>query len=127
MVLSWLAQEGPHATKHHGWSHPISVLVVHYSVVIVVMFVVHDWLVSSTDALQSWSMSHACQSYRSNVGLFLALYNVWFLPWRLYFCNPITPRVSIVYEYTWLCNASLVLGRYSQFAWRGCSMIFCQL
>lgn len=114
MVLSWLAQEGPFAAKHHSWAHPLCVVAVHYSVLILVVFGIHDWLVISS-SLITWSESEPCQTLRWNIGCFLACYNLWFLPWRLCFCNPIVPRVGIVYEFTWLCNGTLILGCLASF------------
>jgi hypothetical protein len=113
MLFSWLSQQGPHATKHHGWAHPISVLLCHYTLLIMVAFGVHDRLITRESAPfpSSWSMTEPCQSFRRQVGIFLALYSLWFLPWRICFSNPgKIPRNSLVYEYTWLCNGTLVLG-----------------
>ncbi|CAB9508071.1 expressed unknown protein [Seminavis robusta] len=122
MVLSWLAQEGPHAAKHHDWAHPVAVVVCHYSILIVVTFWVHDWMVLMEDT--SWSMTESCQAHRRKVGIFLVLYSAWFLPWRIYWSENWV-RHALLYEYTWLCNGTLVLGSLASFSHRPMISLAC--
>lgn len=107
MILGWLQEEGPHARKHHGWAHPIAVLLCHYIVLVVVAFGVHDWLVvvvASSDTMMmegswfdsTWAMTDSCISFRQQVAGFLTFYSLWFLPWRLLFCNPQIPRNTVL-------------------------------
>jgi hypothetical protein len=106
---AWLAQEGAHAAKHHGWSHPIAVVICHYTALIIVAFGAHDWMMTfETSPLLDPTPD--CTSFRQNVALFLACYSIWFLPWRIKFCHPQIPRNSVLYEFTWLCTGTLVLG-----------------
>lgn len=133
-TLLWLAQAGPHAPKHHGWAHPVTVLLWHYTTLIAVAFGAHDWLVnqlevSRTNGNAEISLeahtSQQCLSFRQSVALFLACYLLWFLLWRLRFCHPATPRNSVLYEFTWLCNGTLVLGAFSLFANRPTIAVSC--
>lgn len=116
-MFAWLAQEGPHATKHHGWAHPLAVLMIHYYLLLVVAFWVHDDVAVgfSFDNIFDWNMSIECQSWRQQTGYFLAGYALWLLIWRLFFCPSTVPRSSVLYDYTWLCNGTLVLGALACF------------
>lgn len=114
-MISWLAQEGPHAKKHHGWAHPIAVLIIHYTLLISFSILVQDLFVPSTPMQHITPRKTTCQSWRQSVGSFLAVYSFWLLLWRLLFCAPTIPRPSIIYEYTWLCNGTLVLGSLACF------------
>jgi hypothetical protein len=111
-MLSWLAQKGPHATKHHSWAHPIAVLLIHYTVLLSVSLGVHDWVIAADNnvASEDWNMSEECQALRQRIGFCLAGYSTWLFFWRLVFCAPTQPRQAIVYEYNWLCNGTLVMG-----------------
>ena len=117
-MLSWLAQEGPHATKHHTWAHPIAVWLIHYAILFVVTLGVHDWVIvadPTNAASEDWNMTDECQALRRRTGYFLAGYSLWLFLWRLIFCSPTIPRQAILYEYTWLCNGTLVLGSLVSF------------
>ena len=126
-MLSWLAQEGPHASKHHGWAHPVAVAILHYTILVIVSCTVHDWTVLASplenneehsastrsahnDYTSSSQITGDCHSWRQRAGAFLACYFVWLIAWRLVFCPPTIPRQSVVYESTWLCNGTLALG-----------------
>lgn len=120
-AASWLAADNkdPLSTKHHGWAHPITVLIVHYGVLIAIAFLVHDWLIpiqqqldldDTTPHKSVLQISDACTSFRQSTATFLVCYSAWFLPWRLRYCHPAIPRNSVLYEFTWLCNVTMVLG-----------------
>ena len=44
--LRWLAEDGPASPKHVLWPHPVTSFVVHYSIVTIVVFAVHDMMVT---------------------------------------------------------------------------------
>ena len=137
-MLSWLAQEGPHASKHHGWAHPVAVAILHYTILVIVSCTVHDWMVLSplpskneeeladsilntdnADFNSSGSqITQDCHSLRQRAGIFLACYFVWLIVWRLVFCPPTIPRQSVIYESTWLCNGTLALGALASWTHR---------
>ena len=45
--VRWLAEDGPTSSKHVLWPHPVTSFIVHYTVVTIVVFIVHDLMVLS--------------------------------------------------------------------------------
>lgn len=108
-LWKWLCQEGPSAGKHQGWLHPVATGVLHYLVATIVTFGVHDSLVDNTAETCAAVTDNSSLLERGVVARGVAAYAIWLLLWRLYHCNN-DHRSGIVYEFTWLCNVTLVLG-----------------
>jgi hypothetical protein len=107
---SWLCQEGPSATKHRGWFHPLVALVVHYATATIVTFGVHDSLLGITSNDQCvLSDSRSSMLSRQVVAFGVSVYVAWLLVWRLVHSSK-DHRPGILYEYSWLCNVTLILG-----------------
>jgi hypothetical protein len=111
-LLQWIsAQEGPMEKKHQGWAHPLCTLVLHYAVASTVTFGVHDLLMSAPndDNCQlSTDENYILDS--KLVALGVILYAIWLLLWRLHHASSSDHQSGVLYEYTWLCNVTLVLG-----------------
>ena len=105
---TWISQEGPSATKHRGWLHPLVALLVHYATATIVTFGVHDFLIDNGECMLPGNTTSGILS-RELVALGVSSYVAWFLVWRLLHCNK-DHRPGILYEYAWLCNVTLVLG-----------------
>jgi len=117
-MLGWLANEGSHAPKHKGWAHPVSTFVVHYTVVIGVLFTVHDWILRSPFATTT---TEECvdKEYRRQTARWVFLYYLIQQVWRLATIE--TFKSACIYEATWLCNISLFVGSLS--LWTGRNLI----
>jgi hypothetical protein len=138
IIMDWLSQEGPKADKHRGWLHPLAVCIVHYVISTVVTFWAHDILldrfISTTTTATSTTTSKSttaslsprvedqdsllllcggsdadARRYRIAV-LWLLPYSLWLLVWRLMIHDPPVYRHCVLYEYCWLCNATLNIG-----------------
>jgi hypothetical protein len=111
---TWLCQEGPSATKHRGWLHPLVALVVHYATATIVTFGVHDFLLDTTssrngECILSDNSSTSGILSRQVVALGVSVYVAWLFVWRLVHSSK-DHRPGILYEYSWLCNVTLILG-----------------
>jgi len=105
-LWTWISQEDPSAQKHQGWVHPFTVMMIHYAIASIVAFGVHDLLVTA-DAYAMTDDKNILA--REMVALGVAVYAVWLLLWRLYHATK-DLRPGILYEYTWLCNVTLLFG-----------------
>ena len=119
--LQWICESGPADSKHtKGWAHPIVACLLHYFVVVPSTMAVHDAMVGQ---LQSGKMIEpaigAICSKDGNptamamvISNFFACYAATLLLWRLVTVRaklgPIHQR-GVLYEYTWLCNSTLVM------------------
>lgn len=110
-LVSWIAHAESNHPKHFSWRHPLTVLLVHYIVVFSVVFAVHDLLVDQTNEYLADAVAAHPIPWR--VVKFVAVYSIWLLAWRLFFCEPTVLRPSLLYEYCWLCNVTLLLGAAS--------------
>lgn len=106
-LITWMAHAEPNHPKHSSWRHPLAVLIVHYISVFSVTFAAH-LLVDQSDLYYT-----TADDIPWNVVGFVSVYSIWLLAWRLFFCEPTVFRSSILYEYCWLCNVTLVLGAAS--------------
>lgn len=107
---TWLGQEGPTATKHRGWLHPLVALVVHYATAAIVTFGVHDSLLVLTSESQCVPSDNSSSILSRQVVAFgVSVYVAWLLVWRLVHSSK-DHRPGVLYEYTWLCNVTLILG-----------------
>ena len=124
-VLRWLAHEGPQHAKHRRWLHPVSVLAVHYTLACFVAITAHDWLVEfyySKRPLPDCQVDDNLQVLRTVASLFLCMYSIFILVWRLFFKGPRQARSDVdwpvLYEYCWLCNITLWLGALALYTGR---------
>lgn len=128
-IMDWIGESGPCAAKHRGWLHPITVCLLNYALLLLGTILVHDRILlrllarrtSLTDEqILSGGFCTRCQdtpfagqdvSSRA-VSSFLAAYCSFLLVWRLITNGMWGPvfRRTVLYEYTWLCNTTLVLG-----------------
>lgn len=121
MVISWLGQSGPADPKHsRGWAHPIAACLLHYFVVIPSTILVHDALAGRLHsgkmiepALDTVCAMDGNPTTRAMfVSNFFACYAASLLLWRLVTIRaklgPMHQR-GVLYEYTWLCNSTLIL------------------
>lgn len=111
-ILSWLQQEGPIARKHTEWTHPILVCIIHYALVLILTCAAHDWMEA-----QYYQNSDTNETYRRcvldhandpKIPAFLWLYSLWLLVWRLLYHQPRRLANCVWYEFTWLCNVTLI-------------------
>ena len=110
-ILSWLQQEGPHARKHTEWTHSIVVCIIHYALVLILTCTAHDWMVAKYYQHSDKNEHHRCVLYHANdpkVPAFLWLYSLWLLVWRLLHHQPRRLANCVWYEFTWLCNVTLI-------------------
>lgn len=109
-LWTWISQEGPSAEKQ-GWVHPLASVVMHYAIASLVTFFVHDTLVKADTACAELASAATGSNIlaRELVALGVTAYAVWLFLWRLYHASD-EHRPGIVYEYTWLCNVTLLLG-----------------
>jgi hypothetical protein len=106
----WLLQDGSEAKKHQEWFHPCIVYLIHYSVVALTVFGAHDLVIgSSADCERDTSIEY--QQYRRRqvtCAIGTGIYAILQLSCRLWQAS--SHRTSVLYEGTWLCNTTLVIG-----------------
>ena len=121
-MLSYLSQGGPLHTKHGGGDssvgrdsrvlpplHPTLTLIIHYSIAITSTFYVHDTFFNITSSSQDDEETIERQRYISK---FLFIYTLILFTTR-YISSYYAGRLrhySVLYELTWLCNFTLVVG-----------------
>jgi hypothetical protein len=106
--MLWLSQGGPRSKKHVNLAHPITTLFVHYFIVSLFTFSCHDWILAYYYRGQADVRCADSPNYRRTVALCLGLYSAWLLLWRLWILH--SRRYCVLYQYTWLCNVTLVLS-----------------
>ena len=106
-LWTWIGQEGPSADKHKEWAHPLTAMVIHYTIASILTFGIHDAFIDANDCVLAESTDMFLT--REAFPLGVAAYAVWLLLWRLYHASD-DHRPGILYEYTWLCNVTLLLG-----------------
>lgn len=114
-VIQWFLQEGPDATKHKEWSHPIVTFIVHYIVVIASTFFAHDMFVDVVSSnLQNYDMKECAVSSemigrRKVVGRFLAMYFLFYFFVRLALQWKSKPHLvhSEFYQQTFMCSVTI--------------------
>lgn len=101
-----------------GWMHPLFACAAHYSIVIASCIFVNDILFLSLSPFTgdiSLSQCHQFKTSRligpheSRISSFLIFYTVSLLISRLV-AKRGAARKAVLYEYTWLCNSTLILG-----------------
>lgn len=109
-MLMWLLQEGNEAKKHQEWFHPCMVYLIHYSVVMMTVFGAHDLIVGDASRCER-DTSIEYQQYRRRqviCAIGTGIYAILQLSCRLWQTS--SHRTSVLYEGTWLCNTTLVIG-----------------
>lgn len=131
-VLDWLQRSASNHPKHSSWLHPAVVCLLHYSIVASVSIAAHDWLlylyvVFNDEELLRCNVDSLLQERRTRVATCLFCYSAWLLLWRLFVrkepgrvsgtgvtrtatATPPRPPHTILYEYCWLCNVTLVVA-----------------
>ena len=126
MILSWLAADNdPLSVKHRGsWIHPIVSCFVHYIISAATIIYVHDFIIlplllssnqsngndlddSRLGCSDSWSSE---RDWCAKVSL---IYVLILLITRLTTNDKGVHRLSVLYEFTWLCNSALVFGSFA--------------
>lgn len=128
-MLRYLSQGGPYHPKHGGGCrsqpdgrglpplHPSLAFVIHYSVAIPTIHLVHDTLVA--DENQHFSHDESALRKQADVSTFLFIYTLILFTAR-YLSSYHAGRLrhhSVLYELTWLCNSTLVAGCLSFGGW----------
>jgi hypothetical protein len=110
-ALTWIGHEGNEHVKHRGLIHPLMTMLLHYAVIIPVTFYAHDYLLQLYNVSSDQCNFEQEYSHRARrVAIFCFVYSIWLLLWRLYFFKPAVYRASVIYEFCWLCNVSLIVG-----------------
>jgi hypothetical protein len=102
--LSWIAYDKPTSSKHKQWLHPIVVCLIHYTIVGTISFGAHDFFLYGRDNTEC---SFEVSTFRQNVTIGCGWYTVAMQACRLY---TLANKQAVVYETTWLCNVTLVMG-----------------
>lgn len=123
-MLSYLSQSGRFHPKHGGGGnssvgrgmnkvlpplHPMLAFIIHYSIAISSTFYVHDTFFNTTSSTQDGKATIERQSYISK---FLFIYTLILFTTRYissYYAGKLR-HYSVLYEFTWLCNFTLVVG-----------------
>jgi hypothetical protein len=114
-IFQYLSQQGPHAVKHKTWKHPVTVCLVHYAVSITLVLSFHDALVvvrpSSSKTTTTTTTVKGIQQTNLLIANFVLGYFVILLSYRILQNrgNDIMQKACI-YENTWLCNMTLLMG-----------------
>jgi hypothetical protein len=108
--MKWLLQDGVKGKKHGEWAHPIAVYVTHYAVVVATIFYAHDVIVPSrAGCLNDESVEYQAYRHRQQTcAIFSGIYGVLQLFCRL--TTTPTEKNCVLYEGTWLCNSTLLVG-----------------
>eukprot|EP00536_Pseudo-nitzschia_multiseries_P001972 jgi/Psemu1/322329/estExt_fgenesh1_pg.C_260036 len=113
----WFLQEGPTATKHKEWMHPIVTFLFHYAIVVTAVPFAHDILanalVNANDLECNLSLEETRR--RQNVAKFLAVY------FAIYFAVRLTLRwserayrfYSEFYGITFTCSVTIPMSAMS--------------
>lgn len=103
----WIGQEGPKAPKHKGWLHPLVVVVLHYAVVGAITFRMHDLLLLGRETIEEECSTMQAVSFRKTVAAYCGWYIFLMQTLRLL---TLANKQAVLYEATWLCNVTLVMG-----------------
>ena len=103
----WIGHEGPKAPKHKGWLHPLVVVVLHYAVVGAITFRMHDLLLLGRETIEEECSTMQAVSFRKTVAAYCGWYIFLMQTLRLL---TLANKQAVLYEATWLCNVTLVMG-----------------
>ena len=112
-LISWLTQH-PGSTKHQGWLHPLTTFILHYIITICTSILLHDNillpLLSNDDNNNNNTLfPNSPTSLQIHTSDFILIYTALIFILRLLFEKPIIRR-TLLYEYTWMCNTTLILS-----------------
>mmetsp|Transcript_9793 Transcript_9793/g.15042 ORF Transcript_9793/g.15042 Transcript_9793/m.15042 type:complete len:319 (+) Transcript_9793:92-1048(+) len=127
-MIQWISQEGRSASKHHEWTHPCVVFILHYSIVFVVITWFHDtiilpWALSSSSSQELSSSTTECiaeshqYEQQQTIAMYMILYGIVQFSTRLLTQND-HYRHCVLYEYTWMCNSTIMIGSLSLYLGR---------
>lgn len=131
-MIGYLSQSGPLHPKHGGGNgsgeapfslsllpplHPLLAFIIHYSIAITTIFYVHDVYFfvakeATDDANYDYGNSTAIRNRQASISNFLFIYTSILFTTRYlssYAAGSIRHH-SVLYELTWLCNSTLVMG-----------------
>ena len=102
----WLRQEGPKGWKHaNDWKHPIVVALLQYIIVWNVCIFYNDRLVV-LPTMPEYNNTH--------IAVWLGFYVIWMFGWRFWlFYSDKVERQGVLYEYSWMCNSTLIMTSLS--------------
>lgn len=107
-VISWLTQD-PSSSKHRKYFHPITACILHYLVVLLTVFTIHDQVF--VPVLGDDYPSGKVGGDRSvMVSRALFSYVTFLFSSRLLVVPSDSERRAIIYEFMWLCNGTLLMS-----------------
>jgi hypothetical protein len=121
-IISWLTQDEASPKHVKDWKHPMTACLIHYFISSFVILKFHDRFllrIWNTFAKEPEEIPDApslslCSSSTNIKGKFTAgiclIYAIILLIVRLAYNTPGTQKKSVLYEFTWLCNAALLVG-----------------
>jgi hypothetical protein len=124
LLYRWLCHDGPSADKHNNrWSHPFVAVLLHYVVVVIVSCSMHDllFLYGSGWRYEEEMDTEECNSNRhdangqfrttnNNVAAAAAVCSWYFVIMQAFRLYSLEHKQAVLYEMTWLCNVTLVMG-----------------
>mmetsp|Transcript_18166 Transcript_18166/g.32939 ORF Transcript_18166/g.32939 Transcript_18166/m.32939 type:complete len:316 (-) Transcript_18166:714-1661(-) len=127
-LFRWLSRAEATALKHQeGWHHPLAACILHYMIVLVSTTLVHDHVVipllstgdedylggTTTTATESHDTKAPSFVSRDHIAICLVLYVVVSQMGRISCYPTALTRRAALYEFTWMCNTTLVLGAWA--------------
>ena len=119
--LRWLSHSGSADRKHsQGWAHPTVACLLHYFVVVPSTMAIHDAMIGRLHGgrMNERALDTVCaeDGNPTKRAMFISNFFAWYaaslLLWRLVTIRaklgPMHQR-GVLYEYTWLCNSTLVM------------------
>jgi hypothetical protein len=97
------------AVGYQSWYHPILVYIVHYVLITMVTFLLHDIFIgypsrhtATSDLIRGYESQQKCSAIAAGI------YAVIQLVFRLWQTNKF--KFCVLYEGVWLCNTTLIIG-----------------
>mmetsp|Transcript_589 Transcript_589/g.1113 ORF Transcript_589/g.1113 Transcript_589/m.1113 type:complete len:184 (-) Transcript_589:17-568(-) len=127
VMLQFLSQSGQHHPKHGGGPiskdresvlpplHPLLAFCTHYVIVISSTFIIHDLLFIHTanENIKYYERDEINTSLRQNMVSYFLFFYVIILFGARYISSHYAGRLrqhAVLYELTWLCNSTLLIG-----------------
>jgi hypothetical protein len=119
-LFRWLSHAESTALKHQeSWHHPIAACILHYIIVLVSTTFVHDHVVmpllSSREegSLEFHDTKGPPFVSRDQIATWLVLYVAASQMGRISCYPTALTRRAALYEFTWMCNSTLLLGAWA--------------